>query len=104
MADGGNGEGNTLLPPSLNVHAQPFTMDNLVAIARNMQKEVRLNDFDVERLESCFRYAEAQFADAKIKDSKAKNNKVMGKLLVQIIEEMSPIRRAPPSSRTPTAS
>jgi hypothetical protein len=47
------------------------------------------SDFKVEKPEAWFKCVKAQLEDAKVVKSKDKYNKVLGKLAVNIIEEMA---------------
>jgi hypothetical protein len=100
----GEGGSNTnLLLLGLNPNAPVFDMDGLIAAAANIQRDCRLQDFVIEKLEAWFKCVEAQLEDAKVGKSKEKYNKVLGKLPVHITVELAPVTDNPSLFEDPYA-
>jgi hypothetical protein len=99
MADGGGNNGGP--PPGLNPDAPVFNMDGLIAAAASLQRDCRLPDFVIEKPEAWFKCVEAQLEDAKVVKPKDKYNKVVGKLPVNIIEELAPVTDDPSAYADP---
>jgi hypothetical protein len=98
MADGGATCG---LPPGLNPDAPVFNMDGLIAAAASLQRDCRLPDFVIEKPEAWFKCVEAQLEDARVTKPKDRYNKVLGKLPMNIIEELAPVTDDPSAYADP---
>jgi hypothetical protein len=87
MAEGGAPPGAP--PAGLNPDAPAFNMDGLIAAAASLQRDCRLPDFVIEKPEAWFKCVEAQLEDTKVVKPNDIYNKVLGKLPVNIIEELA---------------
>jgi hypothetical protein len=99
MAEGGANNGGPL--PGLNPEAPAFSMDGLIAAAASLQRNCRLPDFVIEKPEAWFKCVEAQLEDVRVTKPKDRYNKVLGKLPVNIIEELAPVTDDPSAYADP---
>jgi hypothetical protein len=88
-------------PPGLNPNAEAFSMDGLIAAATSLQRDCRLPDFVLEKPEAWFKCVKAQLEYAKVTKPKNRYNKVLGKLPVNIIEELAPVTDDPSAYADP---